>query len=82
VRDLMGERDDSEGFVLRAIGRWNEAARCSCIFAASLILPLSLSLNAFALRSSVTFDDDVTSFRSSPVVVDAKDAAEERLQRC
>jgi hypothetical protein len=81
VRDLMVERDDTEGFVFKAMGRANEAVRCSCILPLSELLstPASLCFEAFVLRSSVTLDD-VVSFRSSSVVLDAEVAAEGRLQ--
>lgn len=83
VRDLIVERDDTEGLLLRDIGRWDEADRCSCIFPLSALLSpaVSLCFGVLALRSSVTFDD-VTSFRSSSVVLEAEVAAELRLQWC
>lgn len=86
ARDLVVVRDGTEGFVLRAIGRWNEADRCSCILPLSvflnpLSLPLSVGFEALALRSSVIFDD-VTSFRSSSAVVDAEVVAESELRWC
>jgi len=83
VRDLMFEREDTEGFVFRAIGRWNEADRCSCILPLSEFRSptASLCFGGFPLRSSVTLDD-VTSFRSSSVVLEAEVAAEGRLRRC
>jgi hypothetical protein len=78
VRDLMVDRDATEGLVLNAPGRWDEAVRCSCILPLSALRspPSPPCPGVAVLRSSVTFDD-VTSFRSSSVVVLEADVAAE-----
>lgn len=68
LRDLMAERDESEGLLESGYARWVDAERISCILPLSILEPASLSRSpardSLALRSSVILDD-VTSFRCS-----------------